>query len=225
MKTNSKRAEVRIVSETDMPAIERDKVLTKSRRVSRAMRLAKAQLGEASASVVARSPKSARWFCLQVEPGADFKVEAVLVNAGVNVLAPREKFVTVRRGRSIDGERPVIPGYIMVQIVPSPRAFDGLKQQKGVFDFVRGPNGYHIVAERDILPFKMLLPADIPRMETDKSIAEKDQCEIIMGPFIGYECTVTAVRWGHTARASVAIKLGGKLFEIDSMPVAFLKKL
>lgn len=225
MRTNHKRADVRIVSETDMPAIEREKALTKSDRVTRAMRLAKAQLGEASASVVARSPKSARWFCLQVEPGADFKVEAVLVSAGVNVLAPREKFVAVRRGRAIDGEKPVIPGYIMVQIVPSPRAFDGLKRQKGVFDFVRGPNGYHIVAERDILPFKMLLPADIPRMEADKSIAERDRCEITMGPFIGFECTVVAVKWERIARASVAINRDGKLFEISSMPVAFLKKL
>ena len=225
MRTNRKRADVRIVSETDMPAIERDKALTKSRRVSRVMRLAKAQLGEASASVVARSPKSARWFCLQVLPNHDFRVEALLKHADVNVLLPRERWSVVRRGRKIESERPVIPGYIPVRFVPSPAAFNGLKSLRGVFDFVKGADGYHVIRDKDILPFRMLLPADLDSAEIDRTIGERSRCEITMGPFFGWECVVTAVRWCRDARASVAINMHGRVFEIDSIPVAFLRKL
>lgn len=224
MKTRRKNTGRR-VDAAEISSEDRNRVLTKSDGVTRAMRLARARLGAASAAAVKRQPHLARWFCLQLEPGMDFRVEKALLDAGVELLAPREKETAVRRGKAVEWEKPLLPGYMLVRFVPSPAAYDGLKRQKGVFDFVRRGEFYLTVEERDILPFKMLLPADIPRMKTDKSFADGDRAEITVGPFVGYTCLVKSVRWARTARASIVIVLGGKTFEIESIPVAFLKKL
>ncbi|WP_244496848.1 MULTISPECIES: transcription termination/antitermination protein NusG [unclassified Ensifer] len=172
--------------------------------------------------VTEMNPAKARWYCLHVLRGKEFDVENALATANVEVLVPREKVVSVRSGKKIETEVPRLASYMLVRLVPSAEAFSALRNQKHVLDFVGGAAGYHVVKDSDVAVFKRKYPL---RVATDKSIGQGTKADIVSGPFAGFSCIVTAVKWCREAKASVRIDLQGKIFDIDSMPLAHLKKV
>jgi transcriptional antiterminator NusG len=225
-KITGKKIEYRPMIEAELSASERDRAYARQQRVERITRITQSQLSAASAKIVKAKPKAARWYCLRVEKGREFDVENVLLSAEVEAFMPRERFVQVRRGEKFEGEIPYFPSYMLVRCVPSPEAFVGLMRQKHVLDIVGGPSGYHVIRDEDVEVFKRLtVETETPRVATDKTMADGDRADIVLGPFSGFMCTVLAVKWCRQARARVLIDVGGREFEIDSMPLAFLKKL
>lgn len=192
----------------------------------RMRRIAARNLKEASMDVIEKHPDSAHWYCLHVSKGREPSVENGLREANVEVFVPREKEVLVRHGRKIDVEVPFFPGYLLVRCVPSPAAFHGLRRQRHVLDIIGGTDGrYHVIRDEAINAFKNMTLTGIPRVATDKTFKDGDEADIVYGPFVGFCCLVLSVKWSRQAKARVLINLPGRQFEIDSMPLAFLKKL
>ena len=192
----------------------------------RMRRIAAKNLREASMNVTEQHPDSARWYCLQVMRGQEFAVEKELQAANVEVFMPREKTMQMRHGRRIECEIPFFPGYLLVRFVPSAHAFQGLRRQRDVVGIIGGSDGgYHVIRDEVVKAFKRIGEVGMPRMATDKSFKDGDKADIVDGPFVGFLCLVVAVKWSRQARARVVIDLQGRSFEIDSMPLAFLKKL
>ncbi|WP_244561425.1 transcription termination/antitermination protein NusG [Ensifer aridi] len=172
------------------------------------------------------NPESARWYCLLVKKGREFDVENSLRDANVEAFMPRERVIKIRHGRKLEGDFPYFPSYMLVRCVPSPEAFLGLRRHKNVLDIVGGASGYHVVRDENVAMFKRICDGvEVPRVATDKSFKDGDRAEIVLGPFAGFECIVTSVKWCRQAKASVRIDVQGRPFDIDSMPLAFLKKL
>lgn len=181
----------------------------------------------ASVDVVDRMQAAARWYCLVVRKELDLSVENSLVKSRIENYSPKETRVSFRQGRRIEQVLPYFPGYILVRIVPSDAAFRGLKSHEGVVGIVGDDVGcYHEIPQAEVDVFKKVCePVSIERLAADKTIKQGDEADIVTGPFAGFLCIVTAVKWCRQARASVRIDMHGKAFDIDSMPVAFLKKL
>lgn len=194
-------------------------------REGRVLKLARAQLHAASRERVVAKPDSARWYCLQVASGREFALETLLTECGVEALSPREHWVKVKNGCKIEICKPLLAGYLLVHVVGSAEAFDGLRKQKHILGFVGGINGYYVVREADVAVFKRIKSSDIDRMSVDKSFRDGDRAMIETGPFAGFKCTVLAVKWSRRALARVVIDVDGNPFEIESIPLAFLKKL
>ncbi|WP_244428274.1 transcription termination/antitermination protein NusG [Sinorhizobium fredii] len=193
---------------------------------SRMRRITARNLRAASMKVTEMNPNMARWYCLVVKRGREFDVENLLKEANVEAFMPRERVVFVRHGRKVEGDRPGLPGYVLVRFVPSNEAFAGMVNLKNVFDFVGGASGYHIIKDAHVDVFKRISNGeDVTRIATDKTIGDGSKAEIVMGPFAGFDCVVTSVKWCRQAKASVRIHVEGRAFDIDSMPLAFLKKL
>lgn len=177
-------------------------------------------------NVTENSPDSANWYCLHVAKGRELAVENELREANVESLVPRETVVLVRHRRKVEVQIPFFPGYVFVRCVPSPAAFNGLRRQAHVLDIIGGSEGhYHVIHNEAINAFRDVAVYGIPRVATDKTFKEGDEADIIEGPFIGFSCLILAVKWSRQARARVMISLAGRSFEIESMPLAFLKKL
>lgn len=192
----------------------------------RMRRIAARNLREASMDVIEKHPDSARWYCLHVAKGRETAVENDLRAANVEVFVPREREILVRHGRKIEVDTPFFPGYLLVRCVPSAAAFAGLRRQRHVLDIIGGSDGrYHVIRDEAINAFKNITLAGIPRTATDKTFKEGDEADIVGGPFVGFYCLILAVKWSRQAKARVLISLPGRQFEIDSMPLAFLKKL
>ncbi|SDA39257.1 transcription termination/antitermination NusG family protein [Sinorhizobium sp. NFACC03] len=180
--------------------------------------------------VTEMNPENARWYCLHVVRGKEFDVENALTAANVEVFVPREKIVSIRRGKKIETEIPRLASYLLVRVVGSAEAFLALRHQKNVINIVGCDAYYHVVSDNDVAVFKALSDGlQAPRVATDKSIGQGTLADIVFGPFAGFRCVVTAVRWSREARASVRINVGQEghstPFDIESMPLAFLKKL
>jgi len=192
----------------------------------RMRRITAKSLKAASMKVTEMNSENARWYCLHVKRGKEIDVENALREANVEAFMPREKVVFVRHGRKVESEIPRLPSYVLVRLVPSAEAFLGLRYQKDVIEFVGGPSGYHVIKDADVYVFKSLSEGvEVPRVATDKTIGQGSEADIVLGPFAGFKCVVTAVKWSRTAKANVRIDVQGRPFDIESMPLAFLKKL
>ena len=212
--------------EADLSSSERDRAYQRSTRADRIARIAAQKLRAASINMIERKPGMAKWYCLRVECGKEFVVEKSLRDADVEVFMPSEKIVFVRKGEKVESIRPFFASYILVRFVPSGEAFHGLKNVRHVVGFVGGKDGYHVIRDKDVEAFKALKGhVPVPDVVTDKTMIDGDRVEITFGPFAGFSGIVLAVKWSRQARARVQIDAGGNLFEIESMPLAFLRKL
>lgn len=196
-------------------------------KTARKMRRELANLQAASIDRIDETPESARWFCLQVKKDCEFSVEKSLFDARIKAFMPREKWFGIRRGRKIEKDLPYFPGYLLVRIVPAAEAFQALRDRDGVVDIVGGATGsYHVVRDVDVdVLMNVCDQIDIPRARGDRTMKDGDKASIVVGPFVGFDCVVTSVKWCRQAKASVRIDVHGRPFDIDSMPIAFLKKL
>ena len=209
-----------------MGQAEKDRAYRAQQRQLRMSRSRAVLMQSASIDSTARQPEAARWYCLYVHPGREFAVESVLRDANVEFCLPREKWVAERRGRKIEGEKAMFPGYLPVRFVWSASAFQAFKRVRGVFDFVGGVDGYYSIPDKHIQRLRLWETGGDPtRVETDKTMAEGDKAEIIFGPFAGLRCIVLAVKWSRQARARVLVRDKGVELEIQSIPLAFLEKL
>ncbi|KKX24346.1 hypothetical protein YH62_27620 [Rhizobium sp. LC145] len=197
----------------------------RQKREGRVLKLARAQLRPASSEIVESRANDARWFCLQVKNGHDFTVEKLFTDCGVQVLAPRETIVKVKRGKKIEGERAFFPGYLLVRLVPSAEAFAAVRKQDHIVGFVGGESGYHVVRDADVVVFQPISTPDIAELPVDKTIGQSSRCRISAGPLAGLECVVLDVKWKREPRGRVRVEVGDKFVVVDRLPIAFLEKL
>jgi len=192
----------------------------------RMRRIAARNLKEATMSVTENHPHLARWYCLQVEPRHEFSVENILKDAGVEVFLARQKVTIVRREQKLVQEISMFPGYLMVRCIPSDEAFDGLRRQKFVIRIMGGKTGTPLSIRDEVINlFKKIADDDVPRVATDKSFVDGDRAEIEGSAFAEFTCLILQIKWCRQAKARVAINVDGQVFEIESMPLAFLRKL
>jgi transcriptional antiterminator NusG len=224
-KMTGKKLRYRPMIEAELSQEERDRIHWRSTRTDRIARIAAEKLRAASKEKIKKEPKMAKWYCLRVESGREFAVEKSLADANVEVFMPTERVAFVRKGRRLESVKPFLKCYMMVRCAATAEAFHALLSVKHVLDIVGGSGNYHAISDADVERFKALTTnAALPRMATDKSMKDGDRADIVDGPFSGFACLVVSVKWCREAKAKVVIDVAGKQFEIESMPIAFLKK-
>ncbi len=191
----------------------------------RMRRITERSLRAASMKVTEMNPESARWYCLLVKKGREFDVENSLREANVEAFMPRERVVKVRHGRKIEGDIPYFPSYMLVRCIPSPEAFHGLRRHRNVLDIVGGASGYHALKDENVAVFKRICDgAEVPRIATDKSSRKAigRTSSLVLLPVSLHRNSGEVVAAGQGKRPH---RRAGAPFDIDSMPLAFLKKL
>lgn len=214
--------------EAELSGAERDRAYAQQGRAERLARITQLELASASRRTAESARGPVGWICLKVETGREFAVENVLETALVEALAPREKGqYRIRNGKRLQApDRAFFPSYVFVRCAISPAALHGLRRVKHVLDIVGGAGGPHVIRDKDIEVFKRIAQGiEVPYVATDKTFTDGDRADVIDGPFAGFMCIVLSVRWSHRAKARVLIDVVGRPFEIESMPLAFLKKV
>lgn len=196
------------------------------RRMTREERLLSMLLEPAKAARFESQPNMARWFCVSVAGGTDFTIAGKLSTAGVDVFVLREKWVAVKAGKKIEGERPVFGGYIFVRMMPVAEAFHAVKQVKDVLDILGDGVRYTEVPAAHLDVFtKVCEKADVERMPVDRTIGQGSRAVITEDLFKGYECVVVQVFSGRHPDVRVSISGFGEYAHDVTMPLAFLRKL
>ena len=182
----------------------------------------------------ANQPGQKGWFVLQVKPNCDKVVEKFLSDANVSVFMPvvsgGKKLV---RRRLVElAERPVLPGYLMVSVVPGPAAFTGIVAVRHAVGFVGGNEIPHRVSDDDVRRFNtLLIQKDDPAL-VDDAFFVKDRVRFSEGPFIGFEGEIVKIRRAVVLRGQrpmaiegvVSLVVRGVSHSIKT-PLAFLEKV
>jgi len=176
-------------------------------------------------------PGKREWFVLETKHRQEKVVEEALHKAGVKVFLPLENVgQQVVRGKVVaDVMRPLLPGYVMVNIVYSPAAVCGICRVDGVAGFVGGMISPHRVSEQEILRFKAF--DDAPDRDHCKQFGRGDAVRFTFGPFAKLAGIICKMRKGRSfggermaTGAVVKLELFGKVHLVDA-PLALLEKL
>lgn len=142
-------------------------------------------------------PGKREWFVVETKYKAEKAVEDALGKAGVNVFLPMENCGKhVVRGRVIHPVmRPMMPGYVLVNMVYSPAAVCGIARLEGVAGFVGGMIEPHRVSDEEMNRFKLFGTQEINLdLEHCKSFRRGDRVCFGSGPFAGFSGHVAKLR-------------------------------
>ncbi|QCL90536.1 antitermination protein [Agrobacterium tumefaciens] len=142
-------------------------------------------------------PGKHEWFVVETKHKAEKAVEDALGKAGVKTFLPMENCgKQVFRGRVIhDVLRPMMPGYVLVNMVYSPAAVCGIARLEGVAGFVGGMIEPHRVSDEEMNRFKLFGTQELDLdLEHCKSFRRGDRVRFSSGPFAGFTGHVTKLR-------------------------------
>jgi transcription termination/antitermination protein NusG len=203
-----------VISEriTDRQSIKIDRA-----RNERAIRIRNIDM--ASKRLVVDYPELAAWFCLSVKSRYEFAVEKALEAADIIACVPRrmgqEK---VHRGRKIPAPvLPVIPGYVLVNCVPSPNAFAGLRSIDLVTNIMRNGEVPFRLSEKKIQHFiNLAASGGYDHRETKASFAVGQKVQVIDGPFASFPAIVISIGVKEQAtRINVEVNIFGRMTSVE----------
>ncbi len=223
-------AACRSVDTTLYDASQFDAVLD---RVVARKRIKATMLSMASESHSSFASKAA-WFAIQTPDNRELVVKKLLddekiVTAFPMVPGPR----TYKRGRVSEGEKtPLLAGYLLIKIVPSPAAFVGLRQVKGVVDIVGGCEKPWRVSQEDVSRFIALTDLEL-RAAADFEFNLGDRVLFSFGPFKGIEGVIEKLHATRLHRndspamlhADITACVHGQWHNLKRTPLALLEKL
>lgn len=168
----------------------------KQEKQRRDMAIRISHLGMASKRIVADYPHLAGWYCLRVKDRHEAAVEKALQDEGVIALVVKQpEEIVVRRGRQWTvPERPWMPGYVLVRVVPSAAAFDGLRKVKGVLSVVGNDIQAYKIPDEVIEKFQAFVLQVVAQRQERKAkqgeFLKGEIVRVIDGPFASFEGVV-----------------------------------
>lgn len=159
-----------------------------------------------------------RWYSVSVlsnfEKKIAEKIRTAVVEAGLQdeieeVLVPTEEVLEVRRGKKVTSERRFMPGYVLVRMEMSNRAYHLISSMERVTGFL-GPQGKPMPMRDDevnqILN-RVEAGQEAPRNLIRFDIGEK--VKVTDGPFEGFDGMVEEVDEPHS-RLKVSVSIFGR---------------
>ncbi len=166
---------------------------------------------------------AARWYAVSVLSNYEKKVaesirEAVvqqgLEDEILQVLVPTEEVIEVRRGKKVQAERRFMPGYVLVQMDMSDRAYHLINSTNRVTGFL-GPQGRPVPmrdAEVGAIINQVEEGAERPRSLISFDVGE--QVSVTDGPFEGFTGMVEDVDEAHS-RLKVTVSIFGRATPVE----------
>ncbi|PKP84279.1 MAG: transcription termination/antitermination protein NusG [Alphaproteobacteria bacterium HGW-Alphaproteobacteria-2] len=143
---------------------------------------------------------------LAAQEGLEEQIEEVLV--------PTEEVIEVRRGKKVSSERRFMPGYVLVKMEMSDRAYHLINSINRVTGFL-GPQGRPLPmrdAEVNAILNRVEEGAETPRVLISYDIGER--VRVNDGPFEGFDGTVEDVDEGN-ARLKVSVSIFGRATPVE----------
>lgn len=163
--------------------------------------------------------KSLRWYVIQAFSGFEYRVATSLreriklyhmENEFGEVLVPKERVKEIKDGKSRESERKFFPGYVLIHMHMSPRAWQLVKHTDRVLGFIGGTADHPFPiteAEADRILNRLKESADSPRPKTTFEVGES--VRVIEGAFKDFVGVVEKVDYEKN-KLSVSIAIFGR---------------
>ncbi|SHF01918.1 Transcription antitermination factor NusG [Kaistia soli DSM 19436] len=149
----------------------------------------------AEAEIAAPGLNGSQWFVLSVEPRCERRVLADLGKARMPGYVPEQAVMrkAPHRRRYARCLMPLLPGYVFVDLAPTPDAWAAARAVRGVNSFVKGANGINpLCVPDDVVGDIMSAEARGMFADDDRRIVKTGvRVAVIGGPYDGMAGVVT----------------------------------
>ena len=164
-----------------------------------------------------------RWYIVHAYSNFEKKVaDAILEKAessGLSdlfedVLVPTEKVVEVRRGRKVDAERKLFPGYVLAKVDLTNEAFHLIKNVPKVTGFLGADNKPQPISEAEAMQILQQVQEGVDRPKPSVTFEVGEQVRVADGPFASFNGAVEEVD-EERARLKVAVSIFGRATPVE----------
>ena len=130
------------------------------------------------------------------------------------ILVPMEKVVEVRRGRKVDAERKLFPGYVLVKMEMTNESFHLIKDTPKVTGFLGADQKPMPIPEKEALRIINQVQEGVDRPKPSVSFEVGEQVRVSDGPFASFSGLVEEVD-DERARLKVAVSIFGRATPVE----------
>jgi transcription termination/antitermination protein NusG len=130
------------------------------------------------------------------------------------IMVPTEKVVEVRRGRKVDAERKLFPGYVLVKMDLTDEAYHLIKNTPKVTGFLGADNKPMALSENEAQHIIRQVQEGIERPKPSVTFEVGEQVWVSDGPFASFNGTVEEVDEGRS-RVKVAVSIFGRATPVE----------
>jgi len=164
-----------------------------------------------------------RWYIVHAYPNFEQKVrDAIIADAGQrglsdmfdDVLVPKEKVTGVRRGKRVETERMVYPGYVLVKCVLTDEVFHLIKNTPKVTGFLGATQRPQPIPDREADRILNQVTKGVERPRPTISFEVGEHVRVSDGPFASFNGYVEEVD-DERARVKVAVSIFGRPTNVE----------
>ncbi len=159
-----------------------------------------------------------RWYVVQSKPGQAEKAAQELRNQGFEVFLPLVKVEKLKRGKRVEQEEPLFPGYLFIELSEVASNWRPIRSTRGVARVITFGNQPAVVPDDVVeqLRDSLKLQAEMRTLEPNQPV------RITEGPFANLNAVFT--EYDGEKRAFLLLELLGQWQRL-SIPLDALKKL
>ena len=166
---------------------------------------------------------TARWYAVHAYSNFERKVaESIreqakqrgLEHLFEEILVPIEKVVEVRRGRKVDAERKLFPGYVLVKMELTDEAYHLIKNTPKVTGFLGTDKKPMPISDAEADRILHQVQEGIERPKPAVSFEVGEQVRVSDGPFASFNGVVEEVDEGRS-RVKVAVSIFGRATPVE----------
>ncbi len=159
-----------------------------------------------------------RWYVVQSKPGQAEKAAQELRNQGFEVFLPLVKVEKLKRGKRVEQEEPLFPGYLFIELSEVASNWRPIRSTRGVARVITFGNQPAVVPDDVVEQLR-----DSLKQQAEMRTLEPNQpVRITEGPFANLNAVFT--EYDGEKRAFLLLELLGQWQRL-SIPLDALKKL
>ena len=164
-----------------------------------------------------------RWYIVNAYSNFEHKVaesireqaaQAGLEEAFEEILVPTEEVVEMRRGRRVNSERKFFPGYVLVKMEMSDKAYHLENDTPKVTGFLGSQNRPSPISQREVDQIVNQVQDGIERPKPSIVFEVGEQVRVSEGPFASFSGLVEEVD-EDKARLKVAVSIFGRATPVE----------
>lgn len=130
------------------------------------------------------------------------------------ILVPVEKVTEVRRGRKIDTERKLYPGYVLAKMELTDEVFHLIKNTPKVTGFLGAENKPMPISDNEAMRILHQVQEGVERPKASISFEIGENVRVADGPFASFSGVVEEVDEGRS-RVKVAVSIFGRATPVE----------